>query len=66
MKHFVSASCGGELCNVCNEPATHKLSEEIQWDDPEQCRHEFTAYVCCMHFKMIMGQAACTGSLFDD
>jgi len=65
MKHFVSASCGGEKCRMCNEPATHKVGEEIQWDDPAPERHNLTAYVCCSHFLMIMGSAAGC-SLFDD
>ena len=66
MKHFVSASCGGEKCSMCDEPATHKVGEEIQWDDPNPIRHEFTAYVCCMHFIDIMGRPGCGWSLFDD
>lgn len=34
MKHFVSASCAGELCSVCKAPSTHKLGEEIMHDEP--------------------------------
>ncbi len=33
LKHFVSASCGGEVC-PCGKQATHKLGEEIPWDEP--------------------------------
>lgn len=57
--HHVSASCGGERCSVCGAPATHKVGEEIQWDAPEQdqFRHNYTAYVCCEHFRMIFGSA---------
>lgn len=32
--HFVSKSCNGEKCSVCFKPSTHKLSEEIMWDEP--------------------------------
>jgi hypothetical protein len=62
MEHFVSASCGGEHCRVCGDPATHKVGEEIMHDDPSHeslytARHNFTAYVCCDCFTMIMGPA---------
>jgi hypothetical protein len=57
MTHFVSASCEGESCSICGKPATHKVGEEIMWDDPQKCRHNFTAYVCCEHFQMIFGSA---------
>ena len=33
MKHFISASCGGEVCR-CGTKATHKIAEEIPHDDP--------------------------------
>lgn len=58
-QHFVSASCGGERCTMCGEPATHKVGEELQWDAPEaqRMRHNFTAYVCCVHFTAIFGRA---------
>ena len=54
--HFVSASCRGERCNICDAPATHKVGEEIFEDDPHPPRHSLTAYVCCQHFRMIMGK----------
>jgi hypothetical protein len=66
--HFVSKSCGGHRCR-CGNPATHKVGEEIPWDDPAhareaakrgllgQQRHNFTAYVCCECFRNIMGDA---------
>ena len=63
--HFVSKSCEGELCRICKHPATHKVGEEIQWDDPNPERHNLTAYVCCMCFLSIMGSAAGC-SMFDD
>lgn len=56
MSHFISSSCGGEICSVCDELATHKLGEEIFWDDPNPNRHNLTAYVCCEHFTMILGK----------
>lgn len=62
--HFVSKSCEGELCGMCyreRKPAraaTHKIGEEIPHDDPVQgLRHNYTQYVCCMHFKIVMGHA---------
>lgn len=68
--HFVSVSCGGEKCSMCGEPATHKVGEEIPHDDPSSVlaldlgvpvnipmRHNFTAYVCCAHFREIFGSA---------
>ena len=57
MKHYVSKSCMGETCSMCGAPATHKVGEEIPWDDPVQMRHNFTAYVCCRHFRAILGDA---------
>lgn len=54
-RHFTSASCGGEVCSVCGTPAKHKLGEEIWNDDPNPYRHNLTAYVCCEHFRMIVG-----------
>lgn len=62
--HFVSASCKGEHCRIsgCEEVASHKLGEEIPGDDPVgQSRHSLTAYVCCGHYKMVVGDAAPCG-----
>lgn len=56
--HFVSGCCEGEVCRVCAAPATHKVGEEIQDDDPLPHRHNLTAYVCCTHFRMIFGPAS--------
>lgn len=58
MDHFVSASCEGEYCSLCEGivPATHKVGEEIMSDDPNSYRHNYTAYVCCKHFKAIFGR----------
>lgn len=55
MRHFVSKSCVGESCRVCELPATHKVGEEIPSDGPMQDRHNLTAYICCAHFVEIMG-----------
>jgi len=60
--HFVSKSCKGENCRVCGAPATHKVGEEIAHDDPNQARHNLTAYVCCKDFRTIMGPSACSDS----
>lgn len=63
MPHFVSAACGGEFCDMCVEldqdahHATHKVGEEIPHDDPNPVRHNLTTYVCCQHFRLIMGNA---------
>lgn len=57
MSHFVSLSCEGETCTLCGAPATHKVGEEILWDDPVKNRHNLTAYVCCTHFREIFGAA---------
>ena len=79
MKHFISASCGGEKCgyavtsgdgkaSYCLEPATHKVGEEIPHDDPNSNRHNYTMYVCCLHFGQIFGTAAqrnCEGDTYD-
>ena len=50
---------------ACGEPASHKVGEEIPWDEPVgqiaglpvPDRHEFTAYVCCHHFALLFGDA---------
>jgi len=60
MEHFVSVSCGGEICGMCYRerkqtvPATHKVGEELP-DDYPTMRHNATQYVCCDHFASIMG-----------
>ena len=56
--HHVSASCAGEYCNNCSEPATHKVGEQIMWDDPAPHRHNLTAYLCCYCFSAVFGPAA--------
>lgn len=65
MEHFVSATCRGEYCGMCQRegsgrvPATHKVGEEIPYDSP-QLRHNLTQYVCCRHLLLIMGPATQT------
>ena len=56
--HPVSQCCVGERCGVCRQAATHKVSEVIFDDDPDPHRHPFTSYLCCQHFRLIMGNAA--------
>lgn len=50
--HFVPEWCFGEACRICDQPASHKVEESMADN-----RHPFTAYVCCEHFAMIMGDA---------
>lgn len=66
IEHFISGACEGEICSICGSPATHKVGEEIQGDDPAWrdvlghtllTRHKYTAYVCCDHFIEIFGSA---------
>lgn len=56
--HPVSMYCTGEKCGICGRPATHKVCEEVFDDDPDPHRHPLTSYVCCRHFRAIMGNAA--------
>jgi len=58
MSKYVSGSCMGEICSICGKDATHKIGEEIFWDDPNKMRHNFTAYVCCEHFQLNFGPAS--------
>jgi hypothetical protein len=58
---FVSASCEGEKCRICGEPAEHKVEETIFHDDPFRVRHPLTAYICHPHFVKLMGPAADAG-----
>lgn len=59
--HFVSASCGGEVCrfgsglnDTCEADATHKIEETVFHDDPHHVRHPMTAYLCCRHYELTM------------
>lgn len=62
-EHVVSAACRGETCTMCREPATHKVGEEILFDDPAEkvTSHNLTAYVCCRCFRAIM-KVICPGT----
>lgn len=64
--HPVSTTCNGELCGMCARdidypdlkvPASHKVGEEIPFDDEMPNRHNMTQYVCCLHYMSIMGPA---------
>lgn len=59
--HYVASSCWGVSCHMCGGKASHKVGEEIPWDDPSRQegprRHNFTAYVCCQCFTNILGAA---------
>lgn len=55
-EHSISATCRGERCRICGNPAGHKVGEEIPHDKPHWTnRHNFTAYVCCECFGKIFG-----------
>ena len=49
--HKIHPCCKGEICQ-CGKTAEHKISEVIQ--DPEDIRHEYTAYVCCVCFTQAL------------
>ncbi len=68
MPHFVSRYCKGRKCQIsgCQNPASHKVGEEIPDDDPDQTGHNLTAYVCCEHFRFIMGPACTSDCLTPD
>ncbi len=57
---WVSASCKGERCRMCQAPAAAKIGEEIAYDDPFCSRHNLTAYVCREHFIALMGLTGVT------
>ena len=62
MPHFVSMFCRSEKCSICKKPATHKVAEEMSYDDPHPLRYSLSAYVCCEHFCQIMGKSVmCSG-----
>ena len=97
MTRLVSKSAGGP-CSMCGKASTHKIGEEIPWDEPcrscgetwrmggvtgrpdgaSDCaavyhimggptaqRHNLTAYVCCIHFTMLLGPATgCPAPVF--
>lgn len=53
--HEVNPHAEGVVCGMCRiNPATHKIGEE----DVRQERHNFTTYVCCSCFGIVMGKVA--------
>ena len=44
----------GEKCNVCKQPAAHKIGEEFSVLDPRACGHNLTGYLCEDHFNMVI------------
>ena len=55
-RHFISRHVLDKTCKLCDAQATHKISEEIMGDDPTiYQRPVYEAYVCCEHFRLIMG-----------
>lgn len=59
--HFVSASLAQQVCSVCGKPATHKIGEEHGSDDRRRIFHNLTNWLCCQHFRMVIGPAAVCG-----
>ena len=53
--HTIDASAQEHKCQMCEQCATHKISEAI---DSTADRHPFTAFVCCKHFGKIFGPVA--------
>lgn len=43
----------GEICRVCGQNAYHKVGEESS-----ALLHNFTAYLCCFCFGLVMGPVA--------
>lgn len=41
-------------CSVCRAPGSHKVGEE----DARRGGHNFTNWLCCLHFSGIMGPVA--------
>jgi hypothetical protein len=55
--HMVSVTCKAEKC-ACGKKASHKISEEIPYDD-NSGRHPWTAYVCCKCFALALSKRTC-------
>jgi hypothetical protein len=51
-----SPCCQGENCAVCGDHASDKVSEVLLFGEPADNRHPLTAYLCPVHFEMIMGK----------
>lgn len=55
MTHPVMPECRGEKCRICGGQAHHKVGEEMSDGEPYPFRHNLTAYLCCWHFRQVMG-----------
>lgn len=62
-QHPISEMFSGETCDICERDtlkafqATHKVGEELAYDDPSFGKiHNTVAYVCCSHFHQIFGR----------
>ncbi len=71
--HYVASTTKGERCMRCTNTANHKVGEEISQEEAlwiatqaaneaiPIMRHNFTAYLCCVHFRELFGSAVfCT------
>ena len=56
--HNAISSANGKMCNMCPEPASHKVEEVT--GHATQYAHPFTAYLCCKCFGYVMGAVAVT------
>lgn len=45
-----------EKCSMCGNAATHKVGEYVP--DEQYSRHEFSNYLCCHHFGVVLGKGA--------
>lgn len=58
ISHYVPDACGQERCvfnddqGSCNEAASHKVEDSYS----QAAKHPLTAYLCCSHFKQVMGR----------
>lgn len=67
---FISQFCLGEKCRICGDQAAHKVEEVVPGDEQKGThsfpddeirlilRHPFSAYLCHVHFVLVMGPAA--------
>jgi hypothetical protein len=73
MDHPILPSCRGVRCTICGGQAHHKVGEEFLHGQREieakvigfppeakfgAARHNLTAYLCCWHFRQVMGGTA--------
>jgi hypothetical protein len=58
MDHVVSEACQGRTCEYygCGLHATHQVGEIVAGD--AATRPSTAAFVCCVHFRRIFGEAA--------